>query len=66
MWTCRLEMYTGGDGLCVCVCFLKKLDGTTYIWEMPLIMLMRDKLNGTELIIGVNVLMVQEEVFGCL
>ena len=33
---------------------------------MPHIMLLRDKWNGTELIIGVNVLMVLEEVLGCL
>ena len=66
MWTYRLEMYTDGDGHCVCVFFLKKLEGTTYIWEMLHIMLMRDKWNGTELIIGVNVLLMLEEVFGCL
>ena len=65
MWTCRLEMYTDGDGLCVCV-FLKKLEGTTYIWEMPHIKLPRDKWHGTELILGVNVCMVLEEVLGCL
>jgi hypothetical protein len=48
------------------LCFLKGLDGTTYIQETPFIMLARDKLDGTELIIEVNVLTVLEKVLGCL
>ena len=49
----------------VCVCF-KKLEGTTYIWEMPHIKLLQDKWHGTKLVLGVNVCMVLEEMLGCL
>ena len=52
--------------VCVHVLFLKKLEGTTYIWEMLHIKLSRNKWHGTELVLGVYFCMVMEEVLGCL